>query len=507
MKKTLIPLLSVMVVLLFTASTFALHAAPQGYEYEPQVVKAAKSMIKLSGSIRIRGEYSDNLNDYTDDVDSDNSVSYYDQRIRLRLDATISPNTMGVIELENGRGDLCEDLGLTDCNLPYDSDLSDGYTWGSYLSGATNYQRGNSKIGDLRIRQAYIAHQGKSLLGRLAGFKAGHMPLKVGNGLFLNHAKFGDDVITFWVSGSELSFTAAKLSEGSGAFSDDADAYILTAETEMNGIKLGADVTYINDNAFDKVPDIATGKNRGLDLWNIGLRASTEVQGINVRADVEIQTGEAKEGYTDRNGNYKDREYKGYAFLIGADVKLGDITITAEGAYGSGDECDYSKAAHINEDIAVCDSGDEYEGFVTSLSSGQKYTYLYDQKVATAARAKNTGLENTWYLKVGASTRVNPDLKVSGALYYLRAAEDTNIGGARKNTASAAVNGNLETSKDLGVEVDCKVEYQIDKNLVYYIEAGYLFAGDAYKVYDASAQKNKDPDDPFSVRHGIILKF
>jgi len=225
-----------------------------------------------------------------------------------------------------------------------------------------------------------------------------------------------------------------------------------------------------------------------------------------VRADVEIQTGKAKESYQDpTNANYDDRKFKGYAFLVGADVKLGDVTITAEGAYGSGDECDYSKP-NGNDEINRCDSGSDYEGFVTSLSSGQHYTYLYDQKVATAAsgvhgKLTNTGLNNTWYLKVGASTRVNPDLKVSGAVYYLRASEDTNIGGAQDN------NGNLKTSKDLGVEVDGKLEYQIDKNLVYYVEAGYLWAGDAYDTRNAQNTKNQDADNPYSIRHGIILKF
>jgi len=259
MKKILIPLLSVAMVLFFIAPTFATHAAPKGYEYEPQVVKAGKSMIKLSGSIRIRGEFSDNLDDYDDDGASDNSVSKYDQRIRLKVEATVSPNTKGVIELENGKDSSCGEVYNEDDMMVYnyscsgsDSDTKDGYMWGYRDKAASGiYQRGNYKVGDLRIRQAYIAHQGRGLLGRLAGFVVGHQLVKVGDGLFLNHAKFGDDAITLWVSGSEISLTAAKLAENKGAFSDDADLYSLAAEHEINGIKLGADITYINDNAFD----------------------------------------------------------------------------------------------------------------------------------------------------------------------------------------------------------------------------------------------------------------
>jgi len=467
MKKILIPLLSVMGVLLFTATTFALHASPEGYEYEPQIVKSGKAMWKLSGSIRIRGEYADNNSDFrdTDNGSYLDRKAAYDQRIRLKVDATVSPNTKGVVELESN------------------TDTHDTYTWGKCSTGAKGvYREGNCKPTDLYIRQAYIAHQGNGLLGRLAGFKAGHMLLKLGNGLFFNHAKFGDDAIVLWVSGSEISFTAIKLNENDNAFSDDADAYVLSAEQSLNGIDVSADVTYVNDNNFN------AGASNGLDFWNIGLRGSTEVQGVSVKADVEFQTGKAKKYKADGD----DLKFGGYAFLIGADAKLGDVTVGVEGAYGSGDDID---------------TENKYEGFVTSLSSGQHYTYLYDQKAKGAGQAPSTstttsstfanttnyGLNNTWYLNVGASTKVNPDVKVMCDLYYLRASKK--VSDAR----------NLD-SKDIGVEIDGKLTYQIDKNLIYFVEAGYLWADDLYKNL-STVGANEDPDNPYAVRHGIVLKF
>ena len=51
-------------------------------------------------------------------------------------------------------------------------------------------------------------------------------------------------------------------------------------------------------------------------------------------------------------------------------------------------------------------------------------------------------------------------------------------------------------------EVDAKVEYQIDKNLLYYIEGRYFWPGDAYKNHDGD-----DADDAYAVRNGVILKF
>jgi hypothetical protein len=55
----------------------------------------------------------------------------------------------------------------------------------------------------------------------------------------------------------------------------------------------------------------------------------------------------------------------------------------------------------------------------------------------------------------------------------------------------------------MGVELDGKVSYQIDNNLVWYVEGGILFAGDFYKNRTAGA----DVADPWGVRHGIILSF
>jgi len=449
MKKFLIVFVSALLVVGFGSSAFALHGKAGGFEYQPTIVKAKKAMIEISGSMRFRGEYAD-----TDfDSDNDNEKAAYDGRVRLKVKATVSPNTMGVVEIETG------------------GTGNDTYTWGADKhggSGATGlYKKGNAKIGDLTIRQAYIAHQGNAL-GTLAGFKVGHLLVKLGNGLFFNHAKLGDDGIVLWVSpskGTELSFATLKFREDSSTEDDDdADCYTLMAETAVGGAKLSGDVTYVLDQST----------SGDFTLWNIGLRGEAGFGGVTVRGDVEIQTG-------DDDVNNVDLE--GWAVLVGADANAGPAKVTAEFAYGSGDDLDSA----------------DNEAFITSLSSGQKYTYLYDQKVNTAAciwnentnqcdHTTNTGLTNTWYIRLGASADVAPNAKLGADVYYLRAVEDVSINGA-------------DPDKDLGVELDGKLQYQIDTNLVYYVEAGVLFAGDAYDFVD------RDADNPYSIRHGIVYKF
>ena len=65
-------------------------------------------------------------------------------------------------------------------------------------------------------------------------------------------------------------------------------------------------------------------------------------------------------------------------------------------------------------------------------------------------------------------------------------------------TTSAATKGD---SKKVGQESDAKITYKLDKNLVYFVEGGYLWTG---AFYDQAALT---ADDAYAVRHGLTLSF
>ena len=179
--------------------------------------------------------------------------------------------------------------------------------------------------------------------------------------------------------------------------------------------------------------------------------------------------------------------------MVGAEANVGQVAIHCEFAYGSGDDKD---------------DEDEYSGFINSIGAGQHFTYLYDQHARTSAQgisssatvssayanADNTGLNNTWYLNVGVSAKAGPDVKISGDLYYLGASEEV-----RDNTATVEYE-----DQEIGVELDAKVTYQVDTNLVYYVEAGYLWAGD---FYSNVTDDDSEIDNPWSVRNGLLFSF
>lgn len=523
MRKTLVSILSLLLTVGFSASAFAGHAADTGYEYTPKLVKSSKSNIDLSGSIRIRGDFRDNTNDFNSETAD--QTSGYNSRIRLKVDATVSPNTKGVVELENGTG------------------TNDTYTWGTpsganfgaegtYDNLISNNGDGNIKPDTLSIRQAYISTQGTNLLGVLSGAKVGHILTKLGNGVFYNHSKFGDDAIVFWTvpqKGTEVSLTMAKLGEntttatqtvtcvpGPGcrfipviAGNNDATSYTLAATTAAAGINLGADVTYIDDQDFTSyTPAGGSLVTEGLHLWNLGLNANMAVNGVSLYGDVEVQSGKAKENHVNPITSLRsDMKFKGYAWVLGAkaDVPNSPITAGLEAGYGSGDKMEDC----ANVACTTKYSGNKNEAFLTTIGNSgnlgvRQIAFLYDDKIATASGAGNNGLSNTWYINLGGSANVNPDLNLALDVFYLRAAKARNVMGALE------ANGQPKTSKSIGTEVDAKLTYQVDTNLVYYIESGYMFAGSMYDYDNPAVVANGDnlrADNPYGIRHGLELTF
>jgi hypothetical protein len=450
MRNCLVVFLSAFFVLGLSVSAFAIHAEIPA---ETQAVIAKGStQITLGGSLRFRGEFKQNTSDF--DSDTGDHSAIYETRVRLKLQAQVTPNTMAMVELR-------------DTKLSGDDDS----TWGSpgsHDDSAGFYRKGGEVVGndetDLAFIQAWIQHTGSGLLGVPAGIKVGHMPLALGNGLFFSHTKNGEDAILVFADPNDkvhIALVGIKFDEGSSTLNDDANAYVGLFNYTVSGFNVGGDVTYIDDQAIS---------SDGLHLWNFGLRGETQIADLNIRGDVELQTGEA-EG---TGGLGTDVDFSGWAFLAGADYMISGIRLSGEIAYGSGDETE---------------STDEIEGFINALDNTQHYTYVYEYRSRAATGTTLSGITNTLYINVGASLNPTPDLTVSGDVYYLQADEDVSLNGAKADD-------------DIGWEVDGLIQYKIDRNLTYFVEGGILFPGDAYDLADGSSA-----DSAYAIRNGLILSF
>ncbi|HXX81351.1 MAG TPA: alginate export family protein [Thermodesulfovibrionales bacterium] len=469
MKKYLAILLGAVFVLGFAASAFAIHAEI------PAETQAAVAMggtqITIGGDIRIRGFAGENTTTFKNGT-SDNPT-YYDERVRLSVDAKLTPNTEAFIMIEAANGPT-----------------STSYTWGGspYSNGAAGiYQYGDSKRATLNLLEAWILYKGSGLLGIPAGIKVGHMPLALGNKVFFDHTLFGDDAIVLFADPTKemhLVALTAKFMEGNTTKSDDANAYVGIFDYRTKEFGVSFDVTYVdhqnsfynNDGGAD---DPAGPLPVGTDahLWNFGLRGDvTVLNALNIYADLEGQTGKIED-----LAPLQNEKFKGYAILVGASYKLDPVKFLLEWGYGSGDDNP---------------TDGSFKEYVTSLSAYQRDTFVYNYNAVGAgniagAPVKDGGLANTNRIRFGIDADLTKELFANVTYYYLH---------ANKLTPNMTAVGANHT---IGSEIDWLFKYKLDKNLVYYVEGGYLFAGDYYKVVTGG----KTPDDAWGVRQGLQVTF
>lgn len=285
LKKTLAVVLSVLFVLSFAASAFAIHAEIPA-ETQAVVAKGTTQMT-LGGLWRVRGWYRNNVL-LNGSIGDHGSGSYYDQRVRLYWDAKVSPNVQGYVMLQ---GD---------------------HVWG---------QDGPNQKGDsLRWIQAWIQYTGAGLLGVPAGIKIGHMPLSLGHKTFFEHTTNGDDAIILFADPTKdmhIAGLVIKLDEDQFLDNtDDLDGYVALLTYRAGDHDLGVNGTLLLHN------------DSGLELYNIGLHAEGKIAGFGYGAEANFQFGD----FTD------EVDAEGWSIYGKANYMIDPVNIRAFVGYGSGDD-------------------------------------------------------------------------------------------------------------------------------------------------------------------------
>lgn len=515
MKRFLAVFASLMLVLGFAASAFAIHAEiPSDTQ---AVVAKGTTQITLGGELRFRGWYTDNVGtltgngtiNYWDDMDNDGIIdtgaeastvstvgipkslwlptdksvssskeinvdvndetihddkgasavsdsksdAWYDARVRLSIQADVSKNTTGFVQVETST----ESKGVL-------GRTSDTYTWDSM----------NQKPGaGFTILQAWIQHKGSGLLGVPASIKVGHMPVALGQKQFLDHTKFGDDAIALSVEpakGLVIDLVAAKWAEGETAIAgDDTDAYHLIASYAIDkDNKVGIDYTWA------KRTDTAIG-NEGLSFQNLGLNAAGKIAGLSYAAEVDFQFGK-----TDK-GTSSEKKFRGWGVFANLGYKLDPVNIRAGFAMGSGDK-------NLDDN--------KIKEFQTTMGRDIHYSFIYEYTLSTSAfnqvidpRTRNTSIANTTYYRLGLDYSPIKDLSMSLDGFIIR---------ATKTPAGV--------SKSVGSEIDFKASYKIDRNLTYSVIAGVFKPGKFYedKYLDLL---DLDKKTVTQVMHALTLSF
>lgn len=420
MKKYLAVFLGVIFILSFAVTAFAQD----------------KPEITIGGELRERGWYLKNDNSSNLPTKT-GSQAWYEFRVRLNVQANVTANTMGFVQLESD----------TEKNGTLDRQ-NDNVVWGSF----------NQKPGaSMTFRQAYILHKGSGLLGIPLGIKVGHQLVALGEKQFLDHTKYGDDSILLFADPTKelhLALVVTKAFEGATSdHGDDIDAYVLLGTFKLDKDNtLGLNYTLIHSDALKTgTPPVATVDS--LNFQNLGAHANGKVAGLAYAIEGDFQFGKAK-GLPGE----EDSKFSGYGIMAKLGYKLDPINIRASFAMGSGDDDP---------------NDDKNKEFQATMGRDVHYTFNYEYTVRTAAAnqvitaqpsGRSTSIANTTYYNLGVDFAPVKDLSLALDGYILRATK-ANIDGQSKN---------------VGSEVDLGIAYKIDKNLTYSVTAGAFWPGKFY---------------------------
>ncbi|MCC6347665.1 MAG: alginate export family protein [Nitrospirales bacterium] len=504
MRKFLIVLVSMLFLLGFAASAFAIHADIPS-ETQAAVAKGS-TQITLGGELRFRGWMS------TDIIHGSGasaqlpveapSAAWYDTRVRLSLQADVTKNTVGLVQLETSSGG--------------DLTNSDTYNWGggsstssSSVGTAVPATENNKPNSELRILQAWIQHSGSGLLGIPAGIKVGHMPLALSQRQFLDHTKFGDDAVllfAFPMKNLHVAAVTAKVIEGStGQANDDTDAYAVLAVYNWNKDNaVGVNLFYAQSNntpintlhsitgATPTASNWLINEDQGFKFYNLGLHASGVLYGLTYEAEFDTQFGRTLKGFA-------ETDFRGYGAFLNLAYNINPVTIRAGFAYGSGDKDGMADGKN--------------KEFQTTMGHDVHYAFLYEYTIRTAANlqwldpghsgqglsssgvsstGRSTGIANTTYYRLGLDFAPMKDMTASIDGFVIRASKTS--GGQ---------------DKQIGEEIDVKLAYKIDRNLTYSVIAGWMNTGDFYETGAAGTPftSANDVKDPFQMMHALTLSF
>jgi hypothetical protein len=484
------------------------------------LVYAEEPQIKLGGNIMVRGWYVNNataiwtISPYSNAVPGDkydtgydltgnntaHDIAFWTEDLSLTLDAKVSDNVQGFIELEIAEGYGIEAARMGGIFLAGDPQ-SGSYLWGNYESKPRT---------DMKLRQAWIQYTGSGLFGVPSGMKIGHQLLTLGEKQFLNHERFGDDALVLFVNPTkELSLAAvdAKLNEGLPDLArDDLDAYVLMGTYNVDKDNtIGLYYSYFNNSDLAQTfPGTMYSDRNGLSFQDLGVHAHGMLSGIlNYALEIDTQFGKAKGQPT-----YNDYKYGGYAIYLKGGYKIPEtpLNLRASFAYGSGDK-DGTDDNKIKEFQACM-------GFDSELAVDRyvHYTQVYERSIATAALlqtlggsgniigpSRNTGIANTTYYNLGADLTATKDLSLSLDGYILRASK---VGGWEKTLDPTGALG-ISVSKNVGWELDFAGSYKLAKNLNYFVDLGYFSPGAFYQ----DTKMVDDKNGVTQVIHGLNLTF
>jgi len=436
---------------------------------------------------------------------------------------------------------------LLEVNIKADNNIkgklalfNDWDDWGGSGRGAIDQLRGygnssdgssNSNVGNVPANSQYNQANGSSAFIREAwidfmvpgtpvGLKAGRMLGQLGQGWFLRSQYGGQDAWLLYANlgSTTIAFQDVKVSEGqtnqgtatvkildtTRSF-DDVDLYSFIATIKPSDTAtISFDLSYLNDrNGVVLVSPIgASGSGQFSTgtgyLWNLGMSYNVKAGPATIKGEFDVQNGHVQT-FGSPAALSGGTDYGGYQGIVMASVPVGIVTINVNGAYGSGNRPGSSN----------------YSAYTPMLDITQHYTYIYEYRNKTAAGGTYLGFANTTALSAGIMVQATKSVAVGFDTWWLQATEYPTVRNATTgNFVSKPLNGAQDSanSKDLGVETDFKVNWQISPNLSWNTQLCWFATGAAYRtpnngVANVGGVGQGWMDDIYTIQGVLMLKF
>lgn len=404
------------------------------------------------------------------------SLSYVEQRTRLRAEADFTDGVKGLIELDSIEfwGDDFRSDYITGADFPADS--SD----------------------DLEVFQSYI--EAGEVGGMPLRLRVGRQEMTYGTGWLVGANPTADpftglsfDAVRLTYAGDAFTLDAwaSKLAERGGLEEDgDVDFYGLYGSyTGFEGLTLDAywmlvrDAASLNDTQLDWQTEWLEGwlgydDYDPTELHTVGLRVAGAVGGFEYNAEAACQFGNADAvGSLFRVGDYGDGGAR-YDGNWGANLELGYSfdtkfapSVFVTGAYFSGED---------NRGVSFLDWVNPFDRPKASVSFNRRFSdYEYDYFFDASA------LSNCWLLQAGAAICPTEKLELSADITYINALGTFDrplsvpFGPGRLFLAPDYPFLTKSGSGDLGWQLGVNAAYAYSDDLAFELGWAHLFAGDA----------------------------
>ncbi len=449
--------------------------------------------VTLGGSYEIRSRDFTNLNVQSSGKDAAIQGDDRDTQNRIRIDVNAKAGDVkGKLQLESdfGTGTYSQNWGHLE-------------SYNGKNAGTTNGGKETAVNNNLGFREAWVSF---NLPGIPVNVTGGHQLLTLGNGWFYRSMHYGTDawVVANQTGPNTAAFVNLKAAERDIFAADDIDAYAILDVFKVNDdMTVGVDFTDVKDRknglGFSKHPFVrdAAGNFIGFndpatDLYNLGANFNGKLGPVALKAEVDVQMGKAKNanlvsGITGTSDS-GDAKFKGNQVVLQAGLNFDPVGVNVTIARGSGNTA----------------ADKDYKGYVTILDIDPHYTFLYEYKIKDAAGGIHEGFSNTTALGGGVTFAATKSLTVGADLWLLRATKAAAINGA-----SQTVNGDTTASgsKDVGTEIDLKVNWKLYDNLAWNWTAGIFKPGDAYKRNATLVNTYTSADDVTGIQGVLAFKF